>query len=152
MLTQAVTPPGNLSIVCNGRMATMRSVDILIVGGGTSGAALAGILARDTDASIVLLEAGPDYGRFGEGAWPAELLDARRLPASHGWGDSGLAHASHSAVTQYDRARVIGGCSSHNGCVALAGHRRDYDAWAALGNPGWEWDSVAPAFDRARAA
>jgi len=47
---------------------------------------------------------------------------------------------------------VIGGCSAHNGCVALAGHRRDYDTWAELGNPGWDWASVAAAFERARAA
>lgn len=36
--------------------------------------------------------------------------------------------------------------------MALAGHRRDYDVWAELGNVGWGWDDVAPAFDRARAA
>ncbi|HEU5422114.1 MAG TPA: GMC family oxidoreductase, partial [Nitrolancea sp.] len=54
------------------------------------------------------------------------------------------------AATAFNRARVIGGCSAHNGCVALAGHRRDYDHWAELGNPGWEYDAVAPAFERAR--
>ena len=65
---------------------------------------------------------------------------------------TGLAHPDHTAPIAYDRARVIGGCSAHNGCVALAGHRRDYDAWAELGNPGWDWAGVAPAFHRARAA
>jgi choline dehydrogenase-like flavoprotein len=126
--------------------------DIVIIGGGTSGAALAGLLARDSQASVVLLEAGPDYGAFAEGGWPPELLDARRLPASHGWNYAGLAHASQPSPISFDRARVIGGCSSHNGCVALAGHRRDYDAWAELGNPGWDWASVAPSFERARTA
>lgn len=128
------------------------SADIVVVGGGTSGAALAGILARDTDASVLLLEAGPDYGPFGGGRWPAELLDARHLGATHGWEYSGTAHATHTTLTAFDRARVLGGCSSHNGCVALAGHRRDYDVWAEFGNVGWGWDAVAPAFERARAA
>lgn len=126
-------------------------IDLLVVGGGTSGAALAGIVARDTDQHVVLLEAGPDYGPLDSGRWPAELLDARRIPSSHQWEYSGIAHPSHQHQTAYDRARVIGGCSAHNGCVALLGHRRDYDAWAELGNPGWGWDDVAPAFERAKA-
>lgn len=128
------------------------AIDILICGGGTSGAALAGIIARDTDANVVLLEAGPDYGALADGRWPADLLDARRIPQSHGWGYTGSAHSAHVEETPFERARVIGGCSSHNGCVALIGHRRDYDAWAELGNDGWGWKSVAPAFERASRA
>jgi choline dehydrogenase len=124
----------------------------VVVGGGTSGAALAGILARDTDATIVLVEAGPDYGPFEGHGWPAELLDARQMPGTHSWDYSGLAHPTHTNLTPFDRARVLGGCSAHNGCVALSGHRRDYDLWAVLGNAGWDWESVAPAFARARTA
>jgi choline dehydrogenase len=126
------------------------AIDILIVGGGTSGAALAGIIARDTDRSVVLLEAGPDYGPLAAGRWPAGLLDARHLPKMHDWGYHGLAHPTHTNVTAFDRARVIGGCSAHNGCVALLGHRRDYDRWAELGNTGWGWTDVAPSFERAK--
>lgn len=125
-------------------------VDLLIVGGGTAGATLAGLAARQRERRVLLLEAGPDYGALAAGRWPADLLDARRLPHSHDWGYAGLAHTSHSEPTAFDRARVIGGCSAHNGCVALLGHRRDYDHWAELGNPGWDWESVAPAFERAK--
>jgi len=127
------------------------TADILIVGGGTSGAALAGILARDPHRTVTLLEAGPDYGPYGEGRWPADLLDARHLPESHGWGYADRAYPAHTHPTVFSRARVIGGCSSHNGCVALLGHRRDYDGWATIGNTGWDWESVAPAFRRAMA-
>ena len=125
-------------------------IDVLIAGGGTSGAALAGILARDSDLRVVLLEAGPDYGPLTAGRWPRELLDASTLARTHDWGYSGLAHATHSARTAYDRACVIGGCSAHNGCVALLGHRADYDGWERLGNASWDWASVAPAFERAK--
>jgi choline dehydrogenase len=125
-------------------------IDVLVAGGGTSGAALAGLLARDTDLRVVVLEAGPDYGALADGRWPRELLDASTIPRSHDWGYAGIGHASHIHLTDYDRARVIGGCSAHNGCVALLGHRRDYDHWAELGNDGWDWESVAPAFERAR--
>ena len=126
------------------------AIDILIVGGGTSGAALAGIIARATDRSVTLLEAGPDYGPLSEGRWPAGLLDARHLPRTHDWGYHGHAHPTHENVTAFDRARVIGGCSAHNGCVALLGHRRDYDRWAEEGNTGWGWSDVAPSFERAK--
>lgn len=125
-------------------------IDILICGGGTAGAALAGIIARDTDLKVVLLEAGPDYGPLADGRWPVDVLNAGEICRSHQWGYYGTAHATHSEPTGYDRARIIGGCSAHNGCVALAGHRADYDAWPALGAPGWGWESVAPALERAR--
>ena len=129
-----------------------RSADILVVGGGTSGAALAGLLAKDQNRKVLLLEAGPDYGSLTDGSWPPELLDASTIPQSHSWGYSGMNHPSQSEPHPYNRARVIGGCSSHNGCVALLGHRRDYDGWAELGNDGWSWDAVAPAFERSKEA
>jgi choline dehydrogenase len=127
-------------------------IDVLIVGGGTGGASLAGIIAKETKLSVVLLEAGPDYGPIDGNRWPRDLLDARELAYSHDWGYEGVAHPSQGQPLPFHRARVIGGCSAHNYCIALIGHRRDYDHWAELGNPGWDWDSVRPAFERAKGA
>lgn len=127
------------------------AVDVLVVGGGTSGAALAGLLAR-SGLNVTLLEAGPDYGPRGSGDWPDDLLDARRIPDSHDWGFDGLNHPDQRERHPYPRAKVIGGCSAHNGCVALLGHRRDYDHWAEIGCEGWALDEVAPAFERAKRA
>src|SRR5688500_14051612 len=104
-------------------------IDILIVGGGTAGAALAGILARDTSLSIVLLEAGPDPGPLDSGRWPAEMLDASVFALTHDWDYSGFHHAAQAEHRAFPRARHIGGSGAHNGCVAVVGHRRDYDAW-----------------------
>jgi len=129
-----------------------KQIDVLVVGGGTSGAALAGIIARDTRQTVVLLEAGPDFGPLDGGRWPADLLDARRFALSLDWGYDGINHASQPDRCAFPRARVIGGCGAHNGCVAVAGHRLDYDGWAAAGNLGWDWASVEPAFARAREA
>src|SRR5690349_1313144 len=110
--------------------------DTVILGGGTAGAVVAAILAEKSDESIVLLEAGPDYGALADGGWPADLIDARALSYSHDWDyDSGSTYADR--VIRFERARVIGGCSAHNGCAAIWGSRVDYDAWAAAGNPGW---------------
>ena len=123
----------------------VRSADTVVVGGGTAGAAVAGLLASRGDRRVVVLEAGPDYGAFHGGRWPADLLDATDIPASHQWGfDSGQTYVDR--VVPFERARVIGGCSAHNGCTALWGHRADYDGWAALGLAGWKADELLSVF------
>jgi choline dehydrogenase len=123
-----------------------RGVDTIVVGGGTAGAAVAARLAAGSDRHVLLLEAGPDYGPRASGNWPAELLDFTAMPVtSHSWGY--LSACPQGAPDlPLDRARVIGGCSSHNGCAAVWGHRDDYDGWAALGNPGWDTASLLPLF------
>ena len=58
------------------------SADVVIVGGGTAGCVVATRLV-EAGRRVVLLEAGPDYGAYADGAWPADLLDAAGLPTSH---------------------------------------------------------------------
>jgi len=118
-------------------MARPLEVETVIVGGGSAGCAIAGRLA-ESGSEILLLEAGPDYGAAGSGDWPTELIDARMLATSHDWG-------YRSGRWQFQRARVIGGCSSHNGAIAAVGHRRDYDDW---GVPGWASADVEPVLKR----
>jgi choline dehydrogenase len=116
--------------------------DTVVVGGGTSGPAVAGLLAEGSSERVLVLEAGPDYGARDSGRWPGDLLDARAMPISHAWGyDSGALYPER--VIPFDRARVIGGCSSHNGCAALWGSRADYDGWVAAG---WSADELLPLF------
>lgn len=124
-------------------------VDTVVVGGGVGGAIIAGRLAGETSQSVLLLEAGPDYGPVDSGNWPAELLDYTFMPVeTHDWGYTNAA-ATGTPGMPLQRARVIGGCSSHNGCAAVWGWRGDYDAWAAAGNPGWDTESLLPLFTRA---
>ena len=122
--------------------------DTVVIGGGTAGAAVAGLLAERGDQSVVLLEAGPDYGPFSEGRWPTDLLDGRIVAETHDWAYTSAAINGRSGHA-LERARVIGGCSSHNGCIALWGSRVDYDGWAAAGNDGWSTEEVLPYFRRA---
>jgi choline dehydrogenase len=122
--------------------------DTVIIGGGTAGAAVAGRLAARGDQSVLLIEAGPDYGALTEGQWPADLLDGRVVAASHDWGYISAAQTGQ-AHHPLQRARVMGGCSAHNGCIALWGHRADYDSWARLAGPEWAADKVLPFFHKA---
>lgn len=125
-------------------------VDTLILGGGTSGAVVAARIAEATGESVLVAEAGPDYGALSDGRWPADLVDASALAATHDWGYSSANTYADRSVP-FQRARVIGGCSSHNGCAAIWGHRLDYDAWAAAGNEGWSTDDLLPYFIEASA-
>jgi choline dehydrogenase len=94
---------------------------------------------------VLLLEAGPDYGPPDSGRWPQRLLDPTLMPVEEvSWGYiSACQHGTPDMALQ--RARVLGGCSSHNGCAAVWGHRADYDAWA-VDNPGWSAAEVEPLF------
>jgi choline dehydrogenase len=120
-----------------------QQVETLIIGGGTTGAALAGLLAERCEDSILVLEAGPDFGPYGAGGWPADVLDATWLAESHQ-----LGYASDDGYRgrriEFPRAGMIGGCSSHNGCAAIWGSRLDYDALAASGLAGWSRAEVEP--------
>jgi choline dehydrogenase len=119
-----------------------REVDTVVVGAGTGGAAFTGLLAAHSAGSVLLIEAGPDYGPLVDGRWPADVLSAKSIPLSHDWGLSG--RATPGRTLDLPRARVVGGCSSHNGCTASVGAREDYDEWSRLGNPGWDAATVEP--------
>jgi choline dehydrogenase len=47
-------------------------------------------------------------------------------------------------VLQFPRAKMTGGCGSHNGMIYELGNKFDYDNWEALGNNGWGWDDLRP--------
>ena len=126
-------------------MAEHLYADTVVIGGGTAGAVVAARLVQGTSQSVMLIESGPDYGAFAEQRWPSPLLDARSLPGGHDWGYvNGAANGRPGHLLE--RARVIGGCSSHNGCAAIWGSRSDYDDWAALGNEGWSAEDLLPFF------
>jgi choline dehydrogenase len=125
------------------RGALPSRADIVVVGAGTAGCAVAARMAGATDGTVLVLEAGPDYGPFEAERWPGDLLDASCLAQSHDWGY--FACAADGRVLPIERARVIGGCSAHNGCTQSWGWRGDYDAWAAAGCPGWSGRDMEPA-------
>lgn len=114
--------------------------DVVVAGGGTAGCVLAGRLSEDPGRTVCLVEAGPDYGPFQEDRWPADILDGRWLALdSHCW-------ERHDEEDRSQlRARILGGCSSHNACVILRAPDADYDQWG----PGWTGKELRPYLDRA---
>jgi len=113
--------------------------DVLVLGGGAAGCALAARLSENPDRSVCLVEAGPDYGHLSAGRWPADILDPRWLALeSHLWERADRDDRSQA------RARILGGCSAHNACVLLEGAPSDYD-WGG----DWSYDTFAPYLRRA---
>lgn len=122
-------------------MTERTEFDVVIVGGGPAGAVLANRLSADPDRSVLLVEAGPDYGSDAA-RWPQEFLDPQVQPLeANSWGlqdaGSGLA---------LPRARMMGGSSAINACYWIRGSAADYDEWEKLGNPGWSFDDLLPSF------
>src|SRR5215470_2144991 len=105
-------------------MAVDLTADVIVVGGGTAGTVVTHRLVR-AGARVMLLEAGPDPGPCGSGCWPGDLLDPARVAFSHDWGYWGA--AAGGRVLPMARARVLGGCSAHNGCTQSIGWHQDWD-------------------------
>lgn len=127
-----------------------RIVDYVIVGGGAAGCVLAARLTEDPATSVLLVEAGPDYGPD-LGDWPEDLRDGVGIkPDSHPWGYA-QANDTRTPPLALPRGKVIGGSAAINGCMWLHGSASDYDGWGALGNPGWSFDEILAGFRRAEA-
>lgn len=123
----------------------MDKYDFIVVGAGSAGCVLANRLSAGGQYRVLLLEAGGSDKRF----WV-------QVPIGYGktyyqkavnWmymtkAVPGLNHRP----SYWPRGKVLGGSSSINAMVYIRGNARDYDLWAAAGNPGWAYKDVLPYF------
>src|SRR6476620_10435430 len=124
--------------------------DYVVVGSGSSGAAIAGRLAQ-SGASVIVLEAGKSDEQFLVKK-PGMIGPMHAVPQLKAKVDWGLYSTPQKHMLDrkmpVPRGKVVGGSSSINGMVYVRGNRANYDSWAAEGNTGWDADSVNAAYKR----
>jgi choline dehydrogenase len=124
--------------------------DIVIVGGGSAGSALANRLSADPSTSVLVLEAGrSDF------IWDPFIHMPAALPFPIGsrlydWRyETDPEPYMNNRRVFHARGKVLGGSSSINGMIFQRGNPMDYERWGAdKGMENWDYAHCLPYFKR----
>ncbi|CAL1542137.1 unnamed protein product [Lymnaea stagnalis] len=122
---------------------------IIFVGAGSAGCVVASRLSEDSDATVLLLEAGGDDRGVETITVPG--LSHYNLHTKYDWEyytepqKHGL-RGYKERRSYWPRGKVLGGTSNLYSMVVIRGHKLDYDRWAELGSEGWSYKEVLPFF------
>jgi choline dehydrogenase len=109
--------------------------DYVVIGGGTAGSVIASRLTENPDVTVAVIEGGPsDVGRD-------DVLTLRRwmglLGGELDYDYPTVEQPRGNSHIRHSRARVLGGCSSHNTLISFKPLPCDWDEWEEAGAKGW---------------
>lgn len=124
-----------------------KSYDYIVVGSGSGGAVVAGRLAAETDANVLVIEAG-DTDQIDAVLNP--LMWGSNIRSERDWGYSAEPsnHVNDRSLI-LPMGKVVGGGSSINVMIWARGHKNDFDFWASeTGDDSWNYDNVLDIYRR----
>ncbi len=122
------------------------TVDFIVVGAGSAGAAVAARSSERAGARVVVLEAGSaDKDKFIR--IPAGF--SKLFQGANDWNYHTEPQAALGGRRVYwPRGKMLGGSSAMNAMMWVRGFAADYDDWARAAGPTWSFQEVLPYFRR----
>ncbi|KAL5324785.1 hypothetical protein ACEPPN_005903 [Leptodophora sp. 'Broadleaf-Isolate-01'] len=139
----SLVPLLSLFVTTQGLPTNGLTYDYVVVGAGTSGLAVANRLSELCNITVAVIEAG------------SSVFDNTNVTDIGGYGlafgtDIDYAYQTvnqtyaNGAPQTMRAAKAIGGTSTINGMAYTRAEVVQVDAWEALGNSGWNWESLLP--------
>ncbi|GBP72176.1 Glucose dehydrogenase [Eumeta japonica] len=121
--------------------------DVIIVGAGSAGSALARRLADSGCFNVLLVEAGGDPEIQPPGLFilfTGGAQDWDYHAENNGW----ACQAQNNAQIGHTRGKMLGGCSCLDHLIFIRGSSKIFDDWEKMGNEGWNWENCFEYFKR----
>ncbi|EDS45437.1 choline dehydrogenase [Culex quinquefasciatus] len=142
--------PSDLFEINYGNPKLRKEYDFVIVGAGPAGCVLANRLSEDPSVTVLLLEIGKgEIPVFSDPPLLGPTLASTDYNFGYQtevqrYGCQGL----RGKRCSWAHGRGVGGSSIINNVIFTRGNKRDYDAWARAGNPGWSWNEIMPYYKK----
>ncbi|KAI1765224.1 hypothetical protein GGR53DRAFT_490912 [Hypoxylon sp. FL1150] len=129
-------------------MASLLSFDFVVVGGGLAGTVLASRLTEDPNVHVLMIEAGKDLTMDPRVNTPS--MSSALIKTEADWNLKTVPQGGlEGRRAQVPLGRMLSGSSAINTLIFTPVAKSNIDAWADLGNPGWDYSSFSRSMSKA---